>query len=1049
MLERASVRIAVASVLALGAAGCGGGGGGGGGSGGKSGFILTDVKYGRKVTDASGSRLVSPLTTASTDPTSGLLIPGTLLALDVSVNVNAPQSLGLGPDYLPRVVPRNGLIALEFSQPVDPASVSGDVIDAGGNLVTAGSVQVRTQADLPVLVEVTLASDRVIWIDPVTPQSVGLPPSPIDFGPGGEPRADATGFLRIVVPRTGNAILRAAGGTTFLGQRSDKLGEVGTPIGINPGNAVLDFVAQNELIPTNETFNGFLPDLSAPRIVRTYSYPKTLSFALGDGGTATTLTDAAANFSTAARGGLGEWAGGQIVLRPGTPSEETKAVAGNTQTVVTIVGAFALPPQDGDDYRLERTELFEVDLAHPIDPLTFDPDNPENANNTQLARFVNAYEIDPQGNVIAGPTDLRQAVPAFSELHIRFTEPMSAESFLPWETCLVSLVANTSYVLYDVKLDPTQTQAILRPIRLDQQAGTFEVVGWGKASKNMALTLVTLPKPSFLQQNIPPADLPAFLDQGVRGITDAGGQPLAYAPATFDPSSPPIIYSTGFTSTEASMTQVPPPVISSWGVTVHKMQGRPISGIDPATGKAGVGFRDQPNFYRPIGDVNLKTNGYLAGSPVVYSTKVHDDFFPPPHGQFGKFPFGVPEPLATPNDTTSTTPPPGPFAHRGARFQVVWRDIDCSPSRDALAGTLLDLYRVSWAPIGGNVTTDNYDNVSVHCAHSPLRPITTQNGAGANSPYSGLGQPFDWAAWLSLTDSTPDACAANCFLNTGPNYWDTLVTCVQPGTKYKVAQSNLFTPPGDANPFHPWPVFDTRFQYNNGDIPQEELDLRDSVDNHKCSGTPAWQELRNSSSNPDYDNSGGDSLLFEVRIRPQTTTVSRQNGFTMAIGILLSPYPKFRVLSMGTEVGGNLDPDPLNGDTGAICAIYGNDSPQNDVPNGDNSRYFGAFDYVKTTSRINSPWVRVEPGSTTSPNYFPVILYPPLASQPPGTSTLFEFEGADGISGIGGTGFGPNLNAADNKRFLAFKATLVGNLSTLLLPNYDTVAIPFLRPFGS
>ena len=45
---------------------------------------------------------------------------------------------------------------------------------------------------------------------------------------------------------------------------------------------MLDFVTQNQLIPTNETFNGFLPDEHAPRVVRTYAVTHALSFTNGD-----------------------------------------------------------------------------------------------------------------------------------------------------------------------------------------------------------------------------------------------------------------------------------------------------------------------------------------------------------------------------------------------------------------------------------------------------------------------------------------------------------------------------------------------------------------------------------------------------------------------------------------------------------------------------------------------------------------------------------------------------------------------------------------------
>jgi hypothetical protein len=193
--------------------------------------------------------------------------------------------------------------------------------------------------------------------------------------------------------------------------------------------------------------------------------------------------------------------------------------------------------------------------------------------------------------------------------------------------------------------------------------------------------------------------------------------------------------------------------------------------------------------------------------------------------------------------------------------------------------------------------------------------------------------------------------------------------------------------------------------------------------------------------------------MFEVRIRPQKTTVSQQNGFTMAIGVLLDKWPKFRVFSEGAVDGnGNhvtLDPDNINGDIAARCAVHDVVNQANDWPNGDNSRYFTVLDYVKTTSKINSPWVAVNPANTLQPNFFPAIYYPPLTDQPAGTGVTFEFEGATDNKGTNGTGFNANIDLADNKSNVAFRATLVGNTSSLLLPNFDTIAIPYLRPFGN
>jgi hypothetical protein len=1031
----------LAGTAALLAAGCGGGGGGSAGSNSSS-FFLTDVKYGRLVDDGGGPRLVSPLTTVANDPITGTVIPGSLQPLASGVDVDVLQTLGIGPDYLPLVVPRNCVLQLEFSAPVAAASLVADTLDAQGNVLAPGSVQVRTGTGKGVRVVLSRPSANVVWVDPIVGSSVGFPPSPVDFGPDGAPRADTTGFLKLVLPTGGAATIVSTRGAT-LGRRHDGIGEPATPVGFNPGNRVLDFIAQNHLIPTGETFNGFLPDIAPPRILRTHAYSKALDFASGDAATATTITDAAATFSTTARNGQGEWAGARLVLRPGLPAEETHVVLSDTSTVVTIADSFVQLPADGDEYRLERAEFFEPDPANPIDPASFDPNDPENANNGDFARFVEALEVDGDGNVIGPPRPMSDPLPPFSILRVHFNEPMAAESLGAYENFQARFDPDQgagSELLSQVVLDDTHMVASLRPALVDPATGSARIVGWGKGVKPLQFQLSIVPKIEYLQLHMNTPELDDFLDLGFRGITDLGGQPVAFPDSIFDAADPLLTFTAKFTSDESRSTQQPPPVVESWGVIVHRMQGRPKTGVDPATGVPGVKYVDQANYYVPIADVNLQANGYLAGSPVVYVQKIHDDFFPPPYGQYGAFPLGAAYPLASFNTVGGAQP------HDGARFQTVYRDQDCSPSRDALAGTLLDLYRLSWAPIGGNVTTDAYDNISVHCAHSTYRPMTTQNGAGADFPLSGLTSPFDYSTWEALVKTNTKPCTADCSYAEGPNYWDTLVPVVPPGTPYKITQGSLFTPPFDDHPYCPWPTFTTIFQYNNGDIPAQEKLLRKAInDNYTCFGAPPWLDRRKYDSRPDYDNLGGDSLLVEYRIRPQTTNISRANGFTFSIGILIVQTPNFRVFSVGSP-GMTMNPDDMTVQE-SRCAIGNNSAPSNSN-NGDNDRYFAAFDYVKTTSIITSPFVRVYPSTTSSPDFQPAIVSPAPSDQPEGTQVKLEFQGANNNKGAGATDLSTDVNIADGKGNLAFRATFVGNVTTLLLPNFDLIEIPYLRPLG-
>ena len=59
-----------------------------------------------------------------------------------------------------------------------------------------------------------------------------------------------------------------------------------------------------------------------------------------------------------------------------------------------------------------------------------------------------------------------------------------------------------------------------------------------------------------------------------------------------------------------------------------------------------------------------------------------------------------------------------------------------------------------------------------------------------------------------------------------------------------------------------------------------------------------------------------------------------------------------------------------------------------------------------------------------------------------------EFEGANNNKGATPTGFSTSIDVADGRPNVAFRATFVGNVQTLLLPNFDLIAIPYRRPLG-
>src|SRR5690606_5880636 len=104
----------------------------------------------------------------------------------------------------------------------------------------------------------------------------------------------------------------------------------------NPGNQALDFFDQTDVGPGTKSYGGFLPDESAPRLVRELrleeSYdPDFAAPAAGDVlgvGFLGLVRDLP--FDVHSKGGNGEWAGGILRLRPGGTDTEEIPITRNT-----------------------------------------------------------------------------------------------------------------------------------------------------------------------------------------------------------------------------------------------------------------------------------------------------------------------------------------------------------------------------------------------------------------------------------------------------------------------------------------------------------------------------------------------------------------------------------------------------------------------------------------------------------------------------------------------------------------------------------------------
>ncbi len=1073
------------------------------GSGGGT-ITLQDVFFARGLRGLDGLSIapVSPYSLVQTDPISNLPIPGTLKALFESVDLSKLVSFNLGPIYGPPIVPRNAVVVLRFDKKPSLESLNLDE----DRLLTDDSPIRITVNDVSFVTEVFVDGKDVI-LNPVYGEEVGFPPSPVAFDSLGNPAADVLGSGKLSLLSKGDNVIESTEGGTYKA-RGDLLGSPdagGEPIGFNPGNQVLDFFNQSSVGAGAVSFGGFLPDDKAPRLIREFPFdhvfapdilvptngdfigPKLLSLHLDHA------------FNTSASAGLGEWAQGVLRLRPDGPNPEAHIILQNTvidlgngffRNDILLATSIVIPLGDGEPLQLVRAEYFEPDLNDPIDATLFDIDNPELVNNTDILRFVEA--IDRNGDL----QDLTSSLDPRTKFRFRFNEPMAVETFRVYESFYISdspQIGNFGINYIGAVGAVKGGQEILflpdRPIQFGPLAGTTRLVGL-KQSSLLDFHLKVVPTRDVLEGIFGTNGVEDFLAEGHRGLTDLGGQPLAFPKSLLGPQGFVDYKFTFATGTDAQLTP--------HGAVVQRFLGTPETGFD-GLGNTGVTYRDVPpelcgemnNLYGPrIADVNLFTNGFLSGAPVQFFTKIHDDFNPPPTGQFSPFPFG-------------TSTPIGGFAVLGgARFQHVFRAVDASPDWEALAGTNLDLRHIAYAPIGGFVTDTVLPDISIHAGHSAVVPDTAQSGGIPSHQASGLKE---------VMNNNYDAIE----LGSGVVHQRQLVAGTDDGggsytgVQFQISNNHLFTPIGTQRNYHPIPdqPFQFPFPYNNGSKDQKKFAAPDYG-----GAQVTWGGVKN--------DPRPESLLLEYRVRvvDAENPPSASNGFTFSVGILSSALPRFRVFTIGVGClsccfsgsggcqnncliqygppldgvasGPLLDPDSIvkaagpapappgmqckclkaatnplpppagcadQGPTGATQTIdmvaLGAAQPSGNNY-GDNSRYFMVFNYVKRESYIRSPFISVQPSSVTAPTYLDPVFDPPLDEVPVGTVFDIRFRSSPSGGAAGGdasawvtpimmVNTNNPLNALAVRPYIQFETRVQANTSTQLTPIFDEIVVPF------
>ncbi len=408
--------------------------------------------------------------------------------------------------------------------------------------------------------------------------------------------------------------------------------------------------------------------------------------------------------------------------------------------------------------------------------------------------------------------------------------------------------------------------------------------------------------------------------------------------------------------------------------------------------------------------------------------------------------------------------PPGvqtPLSPLGSKLQTLWRYVDVGFSLTDETNINIDIEGLAWAPVGGALVSDSYDEFSIRLAHSFKLPdeLLDQNSGFPLYPQSGLIKTY------------------------AQNYLDPQNdpgTIVHPRERgYTVTPADVFVAESGTFMVH-FPL--------NQDIPPSEFRYYTWRDTAKLakggpnsSGAVQAIELFALTGNPQGSGNPyppgqvptiGLPLLMEFRCYPDDTALGL-NAFDISLAVNSSARPNFRAFSTGGYDTNNnpviKDPDLEDEADGGFNP--GSNPPGATTPGVDNSFYIGQMDLVTRVSRVHTIWFDT---TFPSPTYAVPVVEPAPADQPAGTQVILAFRGATqmSITGSGddsiltnarqldvygdplaGAGTPTYLNAdatwrdtiqaINGARYFQTRITFISNTVTNLTPEMSTLAFAY------
>ncbi|MCH2103527.1 MAG: hypothetical protein MK297_05870 [Planctomycetes bacterium] len=322
-----------------------------------------------------------------------------------------------------------------------------------------------------------------------------------------------------------------------------------------------------------------------------------------------------------------------------------------------------------------------------------------------------------------------------------------------------------------------------------------------------------------------------------------------------------------------------------------------------------------------------------------------------------------------------------PLSPLGSKMHTLWRYCDLGFSLTDETNMNIDIEGLAWAPAGGSVVSDAYDEFEVRVAHSAWLPdeLLDPNSGFPSHPQSGLNTVYS----TNFLDQIGD-----------PG------TVLHPRERgYVVNPGDLFIGQGNGSNMLPFPV--------NQDVPADEFlyyTWRDTslLGTAANQGAGAILDIEDlilfggggaaKTYTPGNVPSIGLPLLMEFRCYVDTGALGL-NAFDISLATNSSARPNFRAFSTG---GYNTNNDPQFKDPDLEDAADGGFNPASNPPGAttpgvDNTFYIGQVDLVTRVSRSHSIWFD---SGLTNPSYQDPVVEPAPEDLPSGTSIVMDYRGA-------------------------------------------------------